>query len=124
MTLFILIAALFSLCSCGDSRDRVMQDQIDYMNSMGETLEAVASGEMSSADAAEEFSKLKEDGDRFLERKEVLMKDMSAEEGEALIKKYSKDAGEAANRFMLAIEQVRKAGRMTPGLINAIANSK
>lgn len=122
LTILMSVAAIFSLSSCGDSGDKLMEDQLDYLNEMSEIIEEVADGSMSSADASEKFAGMKEAGDEFMERKKVLFKDISPEEVKAITEKYSKRSGESMMRYMKALEALRKSGRMTEELRKAVEN--
>jgi len=122
LTILISATALFSLSSCGDSRDKLMQDQVDMLNDMAEVVEEVADGSLSSSEAAEKFADFKKEGADIMERKKVLMKDISDEEGKELREKYSKDSGKAMMRYMEAVEKLGKSGRMTKELQEAVEN--
>ena len=124
MTLFISALVLFSFSSCADSRDKLMQDQVDYLNEMAEVIEGVADGTISSAEATEKFSEMKKTGDEFMERKKELYKGISAEDGKALAEKFNKPAAEAFGRYMKALEKLRKSGRMTQELREAVESIK
>lgn len=122
LTIIISAIALFSLSSCGDSRDKLMQDQVDMLNDMAEVVEDVAEGNMSSAEAAEKFAEFKKDGADIMERKKALMKDITAEEGNELREKYSKESGKAMMRYVEAVKKLGKSGRMTKELQDAVEN--
>lgn len=122
--LFISLAVALCFSSCSDSRDSLMQDQVGYINGMAEVLEEVADGSMSSADAADKFADYKKEGDDIMKRKEELMKDLSVEEGKALMEKYSKEITETFKRYMNAVQSLEKSGRATQELLDAVSNLK
>lgn len=120
-TTFIAFSALF-LSSCGDSHDKLMKDQVAWMNETTEILNQVADGSMSSADASSKIKKLGEDADEFMRRKEVLNKDLTPERMRELVKEHQQETSQAFGEYLKAVEKLSRSGRMTKELGEAISN--
>lgn len=120
-TALLALSALV-LTSCGDSHDKLMKDQISWMNETTAILEKVAAGSMSSADAAGKIKKLGEDAEEFMRRKETLNKGMPPEKLQELATKYREETGQAFKEYMIAIEKASRSGRMTQEIGEAIEN--
>jgi len=121
-TLVLIFAVL--LVSCGDSRDKLVKDQLAWTNEVSEVLNKVADGKLSSSEAAEKIRKLGKQGDEFMKRKEVLYKDIKPEEVRELTEKYKDELSESVKGLMNAMQNVVKSGRMTEELQEAMVNMK
>lgn len=124
MKSLLALLLMISLSACGDSHDRLMKDQIAYMDRITGVLQKVADGSMSSAEAAGKIKELGKQGDEFMERKARLNRDASPEELQAVVEKYSKESGETLMRYLEALEKLSGSGRLTRELSEAIANMK
>lgn len=119
-----ILAALFFLPSCGDNHDKLMKDQIAWMEDMTAVFNSVADGSLSSSEAAERIKELGKDGEDFMNRKAVLNKDLSPEDTQKLMDKYSSELSTALKNYMTAMQNVVKSGRMTKELSEAVENMK
>lgn len=120
-TAFIALSALI-FSSCGDSHDKLMKDQVSWMNETTGILNKVAEGSMSPADASNKIKKLGEDAEEFMKRKEVLNKDLTVEKMRELAKEHQEETSQAFMEYMKAAERLSRSGRMTKELGEAIAN--
>lgn len=116
----MLSVLALSLTSCGDSREKLLKDQISWIDEMATIFNDVADGKLASADATEKIKELKVQHTKFLERKEKLNEDMSAAEGQAMIEEYSDQISKSMGNYMSAVENVVKSGKMTKELQDAV----
>lgn len=112
------------MSSCGDSHDKLMNDQVSWMEEMTETLNGVADGTLSSSEAAERLEALGREGEEFVARKQKLNEGASPEEMIEVAKKHSEEVGKAFQDYMEAMTKLSASGRMTRELSEAIANMK
>lgn len=120
--LVLLLCVSLSVTSCGDSHDKLMRDQIAYMDEMSTILEKVADGSMSSADATRKLEKWNEKGAAIKVRKTTLNAKATPEQLEALGKKYQEEAMKSAGRMMASMQKLQTSGRLTPELARAASN--
>ena len=119
-----LIVALLFFTSCGgDSGDKLMKDQLDYMEEVAGVLDEVSDGGNAS-EAAEKIKELGKKGDEFMERKTALFGEAGDADLQQLTEKYSERARESARKMMEAIQRLEKSGRVTAELQEAIINMK
>ena len=117
-------AAILFLTSCGgDSTDRLMKDQIGYLDEMTKVIEEVVEGG-SAADAAEKIRKFGKKGGKLMERKKKLFDGADPEELQEITQQYVENSMEAARRMMAAMTELQQSGRATPELIKAVGNMK
>ncbi len=119
-----LIASLFIFTSCGDSHEKLMDDQLSYIEEMTDIIDDVAEGKLSSSQGAEEIKEWGKKGAKLMERKKALNEEMSEEDLKALTKKYEKRSQETMKAYMKAIQKLHKSGRMTKELQEAMFNVK
>ena len=93
----------------GDSREKLMDDQENYMNGMAEVIEDVAEDKMFSIDTDIKFADSKKQGAVFKQCKKDLMMNMIPVEGQALIEKFSKKPRETYQRYLKAVEKLAKS---------------
>jgi len=120
---FFAVIAAAVLVSC-DSQDKLMKDQLAWTNDVTEVLNSVADGSLDASDAAKKIRKLREKGEDFMRRKEVLNKDLTAEDARQIAEKYRKDMGKAIQDMMNAMAKVATSGHMTTELQDALLNMK
>lgn len=113
---------ILSLSSCSDSHDKIMDDQLSWMEDVTKILNQAADGEVSSSDAANKIRVLGKQGDEFMERKKVLNESVSQDQIDEITKKYSKRSIQAFQNYIQAIERLTNSGRMTNEISEAISN--
>ena len=124
MKYFIQLLATFAVCiavtGCGDSHDKVMTDQIEWMDDIAVVVEQVAEGELSSAEGAERVRELGQEAHTFMERKKALDNDLTPHKAKRLVEKYSRPTTEAYGGVMHAMQKSMKNGTMERDLQDAI----
>lgn len=121
---FALGFCILLLSSCGDSHDKLMDDQVSWIQEMTDTLNGVAEGKISSSEASQKIKTLGKQGEKFVERKKALNKTVSPEQLMEVAKKHSKETGQAYKGYMEAVSKLSASGRMTQELADAIENMK
>ena len=119
-----ILSALFLFTSCGDSHEKLADDQLSYIEDLTEIMEDVADGKLSSSEAAEEIKDWGKKGDKLIERKKALNDAATEEELKVLAKKYEKRSMDAMKDYMAALQKLQKSGRMTKEVQEAIMNVK
>ncbi len=61
-----LIASLFIFTSCGDSHEKLMDDQLSYIEEMTDIIDDVAEGKLSSSQGAEEIKEWGKKGAKLM----------------------------------------------------------
>lgn len=117
----VLFLSLFAT-SCGDSHDKLMNDQISWIEDITDILNDVADGTISSSDAATKLEKLNEVADKIAERKVKLNVDMSPEELQKQAEKYKDELSNSFKEYIAALSKLRNSGRLTQELTNALQN--
>lgn len=120
----IILLSPFFLTSCGDSNEKLAEDQLEYIDEMTEILNKVSDGSLSSAEAAKKIKAHGKKGDDLMERKEKLKKDLTPADEKALMKKYEDKSMKSFQNFMKAVTKLSESGRMTKELSDAIENMK
>ena len=126
-TITQIIAVLFFslfIISCGDSHDKLMNDQVSWIENMTDILTKVADGKISSSEAVTKLEKLNEVADKIAERKVKLNAEMSAKKLQSQGEKYKEKLSSAFKEYMTAVSNLRSSGRMTQELANALQNMK
>lgn len=118
----LLVVCSFALVSCGDSHEKIMKDQIGWMEDLTEVIEGVSEGDISSSEAAAKIEKLGEKADKLAERRSELDQELTPEEARGLTEKYGEESSEAFKNYMSAVQELMTSGRATGELIAAITN--
>ncbi len=122
--ILILLLSPFLFTSCGDSNEKLIKDQIEYIDDMTEILNKVSDGSLSSSEAAEKIKAHGKKGDEIMKRKEKLLKEMTPELEAELKKKYEEKTKQSVEKFMEAVIKLGQSGRATKELSDAIENMK
>jgi len=122
--IFAVCFSILLLSSCGDSPDKLMDDQVSWIKEMTDTLNDVADGKISSSKATQKIKTLGKQGEKFVERKTALNKSASPEQLVEAAKEHSKETGQAFRGYMEAVSKLSASGRMTRELADAIENMK
>jgi hypothetical protein len=120
-----LLPALLAACllaACGDSQEKLMEDQLDYLDEITAIVEEVADGSLSSSEAAAEIREWAEKGEALQRRKAALRKELTADELQALTRQYSQRSMEAVRDMMAAMGRLEQSGRMTAELGEALSS--
>ena len=118
------IISILVFGSCGDSHEKLMKDQIDWMEEMTGVVNEVADGKLSSSEAADRIGELGKEGGRIFERKAALNKDLSPEKAQELLKSHGKESIAALQNYMKAVQRLSTSGRMTREVASALENIK
>lgn len=122
---YVLAAALLGLLSsCGDSHEKLVKDQLSYMDEMTSIIIGVADGKLSSAEAAKEIKKWGKKGAEIKERQQAFIDKNETEKFMAVAEKHSEETMKATQDFMEALLKLQQSGRLTPEIQEAIENVK
>jgi len=121
----ITFLPLFFFTSCSDSPEKLVEDQISYMEELTEIIDDIAEGELSSADGAKKIKKWGEKGDELQERIKKLRKgEHSTEDLMAAAEKHKDRNKKAMKTYFAALQKLQESGRMTKEVQDAMLNVK
>lgn len=124
----LAIAVLFSLfffTSCSDTPEKLVEDQVSYMEELTEIIDDVAEGKLSSSEGAEKIKKWGKKGNKIQERiKELRKEENATEEFTKAGEKHKERSKKAMKAYFAAIKKLQKSGRMTKELQEAMLNVK
>lgn len=118
------LCSTLTLASCGDSQEKLVDDQIDWMEEITAVFNGVADGSLSSEDAAEQIRDLGKEGEEFMKRKAELFKDATPEDLKDLISGNAAEAAKASQEMFQAMQKAVDSGRLTEEISEAMQRIK
>lgn len=119
-----VVAIVGFLNSCGDSHEKLVKDQMNYMDEITSIIIGVADGKVSSAEAAKEIKKWGKKGEDIKKRQQAFIDDNQADDFQKVAEKHSAELMKATENFMTALMKLQQSGRLTPEIQQAIENVK
>ncbi len=119
----VLSLASLVLFSCGDSFEKLANDQISLQDDITETLNGVANGELTSSEASAQLEKLVKKGEDISERKLVLVKNLTEKDIEEIAQTNREKIAESNREYSKAFAEVTGSGKMTPELLRSLNNA-
>ncbi len=121
---FLALFVCLAVSGCRDAHDRVMDDQLDWMEEIAGVFEQVADEEMTADEATKAVEQLVVQGNDLRKRKQDLSSELTDIRAEKLMEDYTPPVTEALGDIMHALNRARSSGRLSRELQDTIQELK